>query len=326
MENPANTLLELSMVYAVPRCLYAIADIGVADALDDTPRTAAELAASTGSDANALGRALRLVSAYGVFESKEGRYIHTPASRLLRSDHPQSMRSFVRMIGLPIYWKSFEILDYSIRTGKSTTDEITPGGSWAYLASHPEESRIFDESMTAKSQGQITGILANYDFAPFKTIADIGGGRGHLLDAVLKAAPHATGVLFDQPHVLSDVKASPRIELRSGDFFKDALPSCDAYMIMQVIHDWNDREAVEILRSIRRAAPAHAKLLLIEAIVPDDAHPSWIKMLDIFMLTILTGKERTRPEFETLLAESGFKLQKIVDIGLGTSILEASCA
>ena len=326
MENPANTLLELSMSYAVPRCLHVIADLGVADALGDGPRTAAELAASTGADANALSRALRLVAAYGVFESRKDGWVHTPASRLLRSDHPQSMRAFVSMIGFPIYWKSFEILDKSIRTGKSTTSEISPGGAWAYLASNPEKSKIFDDAMTGKSQGQIAGVLAKYDFSRFKTIADIGGGRGHLLEAVLNKAPQATGVLFDQPHVVVDVKASSRIKLQGGNFFKDVLPVCDAYMIMQVIHDWSDGQALEILKAIRRSAPPDAKLLLIEAIVPDDAMPSWIKMLDIAMMTLLDGKERTRPEFESLLASAGFKLEKVIDVGLGTSILEASCA
>jgi hypothetical protein len=326
MENPANTLLELSMSYAVPRCLHVIADIGVADALGDSPRTAAELAASTGVDANALSRALRLVASYGVFESRKDGWVHTPASRLLRSDHPQSMRAFVSMIGFPIYWKSFELLDKSIRTGKSTTSEISPGGAWAYLAANPDKSKIFDDAMTGKSRGQVAGVLATYDFSRFKTIADIGGGRGHLLEAVLNKAPQATGVLFDQPHVVADVKTSSRIKLQGGDFFKDMLPVCDAYMIMQVIHDWSDGQALEILKAIRRSAPPHAKLLLIEAIVPDDAHPSWIKMLDIAMMTLLDGKERTRPEFESLLASAGFKLERVIDVGMGTSILEASCA
>jgi hypothetical protein len=229
------------------------------------------------------------------------------------------------MIGFPMYWKCFEILEKSIRTGKSTTEEISPGGAWAYLASNPDKSKIFDDAMIGKSQGQIAGVIATYDFKPFKTIADIGGGRGHLLEAVLNKAPHATGVLFDQPHVVGDVKPSARMELQGGDFFKDVLPVCDAYMIMQVIHDWSDNHALEILKAIRRSAPPHARLLLIEAIVPDDAEPSWIKMLDIGMLTLLDGKERTRPEFEKLLGAAGFKLERVIEIGLGTSILEASC-
>ena len=326
MKNPADTILDVSMSYAVSRCLHVLAEIGVADALGDSPRTATDLAASTGTNAGALARALRLVSAYGVFEQCNDGFAHTPASRLLRTDHPQSMRSFVRWTGAPIDWQSFELLKHSVRTGSPAAEQVTPGGAWAYLAQHPEVSHIFDEAMTGKAHGQIAGILSTYDFSTFKTVADIGGGRGHLLQAVLNAAPNATGVLFDQPHVVKDLAgtASARFTLQGGDFFKDALPVCDAYMIMQVIHDWNDRQAVEILSAIRRAAPAHAKLLLIEGIIPDDSNPSWIKMLDIFMLAMLTGKERTRREFEDLLAASGFRLDRVIDVGLGTSILEAS--
>jgi O-methyltransferase domain len=331
MENPANTILEVSMSYAVPRCLHVIAEMGIADALGENPRTAADLAASTDANADALARALRLLSAYGIFAPTNDiggsmGYMHTSASRLLRTDHPQSMRSFVRMIGSPVDWKGFELLDHSMRTGEPSTEQIMPGGPWAYYALHPEESRIFDEAMAGKAHGQIAGVLANYDFSPFKTIVDVGGGRGHLLRAVLDAAPNATGVLFDQPHVVKDARStvSPRLKLQGGDFFEDALPVCDAYMIMQVIHDWSDAQAVEILSAIRRAAPAHAKLLLIEAIVPEDVNPSWIKMLDIFMMVLLTGKERTRGEFDELLTSSGFRLDKVVEVGLGTSILEAS--
>jgi len=316
------------MLYAVPRCLHVIAEMGTADALGEEPRTAAELAASTGADAGALARALRLLSAYGIFEPVDGHrgFAHTAASRLLRTDDPHSMRSFVRMIGNSLNWKSFELLDHSIRTGKSATEQITAGGAWAYYAQHPEESRIFDEAMTGKAHGQIAGILAGYDFSPFKTIADIGGGRGHLLKAVLDATPDARGVLFDQPHVVKDATGttSARLELQGGDFFKDALPVCDAYLIMQVIHDWNDQEALRILSAIRRSAPTHAKLLLIEGILPEGSNASWIDMADIFMLTLINGKERTRREFENLLTSGGFRLDKVIDIGLDTSIMEAS--
>ena len=326
MEDPANTILSVSLSYAVPRCLHAIAELGVADALGDDSRTAGELAASTGADAGALARALRLLSAYGIFEPRSDGYVHTSSSRLLRTDHPQSMRSLARSMGTPVFWKSFELAEHSLRTGESAAEQVTPGGVWAYFEQHPEVSRIFDEAMTGKAHGQIAGILSSYDFSPFRTIADIGGGRGHLLQAALGAAPKATGVLFDQPHVIEQLAGavSARFKLQSGDFFKDALPVCDAYLIMQVIHDWNDEQSVKILSAIRRAAPTHAKLLLIEGIVPEDSNPSWIKMLDIFMLVLLTGKERTRREFEDLLTASGFRLDKVIDVGLGTFILEAS--
>jgi O-methyltransferase domain len=328
MENAANDVIELTMSYAVPRCLHVIAELGVADALDDTSRTAAELAMKTDADADALARALRLLSAYGVFEMKDGRFAHTPTSRLLRSDHPQSMRSFVRMIGNPAVggWKAFELLEHSMRTGEASSSQAVPGGMWKYMSEHPEESRIFDEAMTGKSQAIIPGVLEACDFSRFKTIADIGGGRGHLLRAILGRAPKATGVVFDLPHVVEDAarQATPRLEFQAGDFFKDKLPVCDAYIIMQVIHDWNDAKATDILRAVRKSAPANAKLLLVEAIVPNDSKPSWIKMLDIFMLAILNGKERTLAEFEALFAASNFRRDKLADAGLGMSVLEAT--
>lgn len=327
-ENPAKLIQELALSYAVPRCLYVVAEMGVADALGDSPRTAADLAASTGADAGALARVLRLISAHGVFEARNGGYVHTAASRLLRTDHPQSLRAVVRWFGAPIPWKSIEALGHSIRTGEGAAEQAFPEGVWAHLAQHPDESRVLDEAMAGKAHGQIAGILSTYDFSRFNTIADIGGSRGHLLQAVLDKVPNATGVLFDLPHVVQHAVArqSGRFKLQPGDFFKDTLPACDAYMVMQVIHDWSDPKAAEILRAIGRTAPAHAKLLLIEAIVPEDSHRSFVKTLDIFMLAQGAGKERTRREFEELLAVCGFRLDRVIDVGLGLSILEASVA
>jgi hypothetical protein len=324
MEDSINTILEVSMSYAVPRCLHVIAELGVADAIGENPRTAADLAASTGADAGSLARALRL----GVWYFRIAqRWLRPHASFAVAPHRSPPVDAVLRsLVGTAIVWESFELLNHSLRTGQPATEQVMPGGFWAYLVEHPETGKIFDDAMTGKAHGQIAGILSSYDFSPFATIADIGGGRGHLLQAVLGAAPNATGILFDLPHVAEQLAAtaSARFKVQAGDFFKDPLPVCDAYMIMQVIHDWSDREAVAILSAIRRAAPAHAKLLLIEGIVPEDSNPSWIKMLDIFMLALFTGKERSRREFEALLAASGFRLDKVIHVGLGTSILEAS--
>ena len=182
--------------------------------------------------------------------------------------------------------------------------------------------------MVAKAHGQIGGIMAAYDFSGFGLIGDIGGGRGHLLHAILDSTPTAKGVLFDLPHVVEEAAgmASDRLRLQSGDFFKDTLPACDAYLLMEVIHDWGDEESVAILKAIRRAAPPHAKLLLIETIVPDDPGPDWSKMLDIHMLTLLGGRQRTRREYEVLFDKSGFLVQREIDTGAGIAILELGTA
>ncbi len=324
--NPVSTLLEIAGGYCVPRCLHVVANLGVADALDETPRSAAELAASVGAHPDALDRVLRLLSAHGVFECHGDDFRHSPASRLLRTDHPQSMRAFARMIGLPVMWALYGALEHSVRTGRPAADKILPGGLWAHFAEHPEEGGLFNAAMVAKAHGAVAGVVAAYDFSGFRLIGDIGGGRGHLLQAVLDRAPSAKGVLFDQPHVIKEVAglASERLTLQAGDFFKDKLPACDAYLVMEVIHDWNDADSVSILEAIRRAAPLHAKLLLIETMVPDDPGPHWSKNLDIHMLTFIGGRQRTQEGYSALLAKAGFSFKREIDTGAGISILEAA--
>ena len=327
MNNPADDLLRISMSHGLPRCLHAVAELGILDALGESPRNAEELARDTGTHAGALARTLRVLSAEGIFQATNGLWGHTPASRLLRSDHPQSMRSFVRMIGLPVYWRGFEHFADALRTGESVQEKVVAGGYWKYLSENPEAARIFDEAMMGKAAGQIAGVLRLYDFSAFRTIADIGGGRGHLLAAVLQAESRAHGVLFDLPHVTAAAQAagmeSERLRVHPGDFFVDALPSADCYLIMQVIHDWNDEKAARILAGIRRAAAPGAKLLVIECIVLEDSQPSWTKMLDLQMLTLLSGKERTEKEYSEMLRTAGFRLDRVIDVGMSTSILES---
>ena len=175
------------------------------------------------------------------------------------------------MFGLPVNWAAFDALEYSVRTGLPAAHTVTLDGLWAYYAAHPEEGRVFNAAMVAKAHGQVAGVLGAYDFTGFATLADIGGGSGHLLRAVLDAVPAMTGVLFDLPAVIADAEpsASARLALQAGDFFQDALPVCDAYVLMEIIHDWPDAEALAILEAVRRAAPPQATLLVIEQIVPD---------------------------------------------------------
>jgi hypothetical protein len=325
---PFETLMQLAGGYCVARCLHVVAGLGLADHLDDTLRTAAELAPAVGVQPEALGRVLRLLAAHGVFESQNGAFQHSPVSRLLRSDHPQSMRAFVQMIGFPVSWHVFEELEYSLQTGSAATAKVLPEGLWGYFAQRPEESKVFNAAMASKAFGQVAGVMAAYNFSGFGSVGDIGGGRGHLLQAVLKAVPTAKGILFDLPTVIEEVAdlASDRLKLQAGDFFKDALPVCDAYLIMEVIHDWPDEEALAILKAIRQAAPAHAKLLLLEQLISTDPGPHWTKMLDIHMLTLLGGRQRSLQEYQDLLSRAGFKLEREISTFSDVSILEAVCA
>ena len=277
-----------------------------------------QLARIPGSRANAS-------SAFGKWcvQHRDGLFGHTAASRLLRADHPQSMRALVRMFGLPAFWPVIGELEHSLRTGVSTAEKVLAGGVWGYLSSNPEASRIFDEAMTSKAYGQVAGVVGAYDFSAFGVIGDIGGGRGHLLQRVLMSAPAARGVLFDQQHVVEQASGvrSDRLTLQAGDFFKGDLPVCDAYLLMEVIHDWNDEDATKILRNVRSAAPAHSKLLIIEAIIAEDPGLSWPKTLDLWMLAI-GGKQRTCQEYAELFANAGFSFTRQIDTQAGVSIIE----
>jgi O-methyltransferase domain len=324
-QTPFDVLSKAGQAFIVSSCVYAVAQAGIADALSDSPKSAQDLADATRTHAGALRRILRVLCGEGVFEVHDERYVHTPASRRLRKDHPQSLRGYVLSV-MPLFWEPFSRMSYSLATGKPAFEEIHPGGFFKYLADHPEEARIFDAAMTGKAHGQVAGAIANYDFSRFGMIADVGGGRGHLLQAVLQTAPKAKGILFDLPHVVEAAKeiASDRLKLLGGDFFNDSMPVADAYLIMQVIHDWADADATRILSGIRRAAPAHAKLLLIELLVPETPERDWAKEVDLFMLVFLHSRERTRSEYQQLLAGSGFRLDRVIDIGQSTAILEAA--
>jgi hypothetical protein len=325
MTHPIQRIIEIAGGYALPRCLHVVADLGVADHIADIPRPAAELAAEVGADADALGRVMQLLSAHGVFESHPAGFAHSEVSRFLRTDHPASMRAFARMFGLPVNWQGYGGLSHTVATGRPATETMIEGGYWAYFAKHPEASAIFNAAMVGKAQGEIGAILATYDFASAKRIADIGGGKGQLLAAILGASPASEGVLFDLPHVVEESRAlaSDRLSLASGDFFRDALPSGDLFLLMDILHDWPDAECEAILGAVRRAAPSGAKLLVIELVVPDDPGPAWAKTLDIHMLTLLGGRQRRTSEYVALFERTGFALNRQLLSPAGTSILEA---
>ncbi len=323
--NPFNTIAQLAGGYCVARCLHTVASLGLADYLNDTSRSAAELAVAIRVHPQALERILRLLSAHGVFEAEGNLYKHSPASRLLRSDHPQSMRAFARMFGLPVFWRIYENLEYSLQTNSPAAERVIPEGFWSYFAAHPKENQVFNAAMASKAFGQVAGVMAAYDFSGFEVVGDIGGGRGHLLKAVLEAVPQAKGILFDLPNVVAEAAslASDRFVLQAGDFFKDPIPICDVYLIMEIIHDWSDEHALRILQAIRQKAPAHAKLLLIEQLIPEDTGPHWSKMLDIHMMTLLGGRQRSLSEYTDLLVQADFRLEREIPTFADISILEA---
>jgi len=320
MDAP-TTILQVAAGAVLPRCLHAVANLGVADAIDEKPMSADALAAATGTHPEALSRALRLLAANGVFEYRDGLFAHSPASRLLRSDDPQSMRQLARMFGLDAFWTMIGDLEYSLRTGLPAANHVMEGGIWGYLSKNAEASRVFDDAMTGKAHGQVGGVLAAYDFSGARTVADIGGGRGHLLHAIVASQPEISGVLFDQPHVVSQVETSGRMKTQGGDFFKDTLPASEIYLLMEVIHDWDDEHSKQILSRVRASAGPGARVLLIERLIPDGEVPSFPRTLDLWMLTI-SGKQRSLDEYAALLAATGFKFTRAIDTPAGDTIVE----
>lgn len=321
-------VLQVTIAYWTSRSLHVVAELGVADALGDQPQSTEALAKATGTRPQELYRVLRLLASVGIFEWNRGAWNHTEASRFLRSDHPGSLRDYVRMLGLPLAWDAFGDLEHSLRTGECAFTKRHAEGVFAYLAKHPDESRIFDAAMTSKSHRDIPAILPSYDFSQFAAIADIAGGRGHLLRAILKTSPKTRGILFDQPHVVAAVTPDKgeNLTVVAGDFFADPLPKADAYLLMNIIHDWPDVESIQILSAIRRDMPQHGRVLIFETVVPTTPGPHLSKELDIAMMALPGGMERTQEEYAALAAKCGLRLHSVVQTMSPYSILEMLAA
>lgn len=321
---PHEVILGLATANIASRVLHVVADLGLADHLDDDPRTADELAAATGTHADAIGRMLRLLEERGVFTRDDnGRWRHTPASRYLRSDHRQSVRAFARMTGTPVSWGALTHLEHTARTGQPGITQLEPDGWLAYLDAHPEERAIFQDAMTAKAHDDIDAVLAVHDFGPYARICDVGGGHGHLLHAVLDRHPHTTGVLFELPATAADVAPTPRCDVVAGDFFTDTLPAADAYVLMNILHDWDDKSAVDILRAVAAAGrESSASVLVLETILPETSQPHWARTLDVLMLAVTGGRERTLAEYRDLYTCAAIDLVALTPTTTPFSILE----
>jgi hypothetical protein len=326
--DPVTQIQLISGGYYLSRCLQIAAELGIADLIESEPVSAAQLATSTNSHPEALFRVLSLLCAHGVFERVGGNFRHNDLSRFIRTDHPASMRSFARMFGIPLVWKSAIRLDESVATGNSMGDDVTEGGFWRYFEDHPEDNAKFNSAMAAKAQVVVPLVVGAYDFESIPRIVDVGGGRGHLLNAIIKSTVRPKGVLFDQPHVVQEAAgiSGDRLRLLGGDFFHDTLPEAEAYVLMEVIHDWNDTQAERILRTVRNAAPAGAKLLLVEAMMPEIPKPCWTTTLDVIMLNLLGGRQRSLPEYVSLLNKCGFDEVREIPVGAGHSIIHATLA
>lgn len=314
--------------YVVSRCVYCVAKLGIADLLREGPRSAVDLAAATSTNADALYRTLRALASTGMFIETEPRvFALTPLAEPLRSDAPDSIRAMVLFVGDHMHWSVYGQMSYSIQTGKAAFDHAMGQPPFQYLAGHPEDAKVFDDAMTAHSAPQRAAIIEAYDFGQFGTVADIGGGHGHLLAAILEANPGTRGILFDLPHAIEHARAKEllpagRCELVTGDFFQQ-VPAADAYIVKHIIHDWDDDSALQILAACRRAIPDSGKLLIAEMILPGMNEPGFAKLLDIEMMLIPGGRERTIDEYAALLASAGFRMTRVIPTHSSVALIES---
>jgi hypothetical protein len=315
--------------YWVSQAIYAAAKFGIADLLKGGPQTVGELARATSTDPDALYRLLRALASVGIFaEGASRRFSLTPLAEPLRSDAAGSKHALALMSG-DEQFRAWAEVDYSIRTGKPAFDKIFGKPAFDYLGEHPDKARTFDAAMVGIHGRESGAVLEAYDFSGVGVVADVGGGNGSQLAEILGKHPRMRGILFDLPHVIERARERmraagllDRCELVPGSFF-DAVPEgADAYVLRHIIHDWDEERCLSILRNCRRAMPAAGRLLVIESVIPPGNGPFHGKFLDLHMLLVPGGKERTEAEYRALFDAASFELARVVPTGTEVSIVE----
>jgi hypothetical protein len=267
----------------------------------------------------------------GIFREVDGSVHLTPLAEHLQSDAPGSLRAWAMHVGQPYYWTGWDHLLDSVRTGEPAFSALFGMSPWEYREAHPDVDAIFNAAMSGLSAGVVEGVVEAYDFSGIDTLVDVGGGQGALLPAILTANPGLRGVLFDQPHVLQDAEAllaqagvASRCRLVGGSFFDSIPAGADAYILKSIIHDWDDTAAVNILRSCRDAMAVDGRVLLVEHVIQAGNDPDPAKYMDLNMLVMLGGRERTVDDFRTLLAGAGLRLTRVVPTRSGFSVIEGT--
>lgn len=325
------TMQQLMTGYRVTQLLYVAAQLGIADLLAGGPQAVEELAKTVGAHADALYRALRALASLGVFtEVAPRRFALTPLADLLRTDHPRSMRAPVIFQGEEVY-RAWGDLLYSLRTGAPAFDHAFKMSHFEYLAQHAAASAVFNRSMSANTTRSVTAIISAYAFPATGIVVDVGGGHGAFIAAVLRAHPGLGGVLFDQPHVveaaaptLEEAGVAQRCARVGGDFFAPSLPPGDLYLLRQVIHDWDDDRSIAILRHCAQAMAPGGKVLVMEALIPPGNEPSPVKFLDLQMLVMTGGRQRTEGEYHQLYAAAGLQVLRVIPTSSEFSIVEGA--
>ncbi len=329
-ELPANVVM-MQMLTAkwVSASISVVAELGIADLLAKGDKTADELADAVSAHGPSLYRVLRALASVGVFAEIEGRrFTLTPLAECLRSDVPNSTREFARFVAIPAASGSWDHLMHSVKTGETGLRKAFGAkNAFDYLRAHPEEAAIFDGAMTDNSRRTAPAVAEAYDFGRFQQLVDVAGGHGLLLTTILRRFPSLKGVLFDLPEVIAGAKNTgleDRLKMLGGSFFEAVPAGADAYVLKHIIHDWDDEHALAILKNIRKVIQPSGRLLIVEVVIAPGNEPSFGKLLDLEMLVIPGGRERTSADFRDLLAGAGFRLAKIHETAAHTSIIEGA--
>lgn len=306
-EPPSAALRRLVNGYQVTQAIHVVAVLGVADLLAGGERDAEQLAAATGVHSQSLYRLLRALATVGVLEEHEGeRFSLTELGECLRGDAVEPVGGWAAFVGGREHWAAWGQLEYSVRSGESGYRRAHDAGPWEHRAQHPQAAAVFDRAMADTARRSMHRMIDTYDFGRFATVVDVGGGSGALLAMLLAAHPNMRGVLFDLPHVVAAAAAIDRCEVVCGSFFDGVPEGGDAYLLRAVLHDWDDVDAVRILRRCREAMAGDAMLLILERDLGCANERPDTKLSDLNMLVGPGGQERSIAEYAALMTEAGF--------------------
>ncbi len=326
---PHAALMQILTSKWISFAVSAVAKFGIADHLENGPKTIPQLAEATGTQQQALYRVLRACASIGIFaELEDGRFENTPLSEPLRTNAVPCVRHLAMMLIEDWHLKSWAELPWSMQTGQPGPMKAYGMTNFEWFGRHPEEGVIFNRAMKDISTADSPVIAAAYDFSVFQSLVDVAGGLGTLLGAILDRTPSLHGVIFEMPHVVEQIhregsikKWSGRCEAVAGSFF-EGVPKSDGYIMKHILHDWDDESASKILAACRRSILPNGKVLVVDQVVPAGNTPSPSKIMDLEMLVAPGGKERTAQEWDKVFMQSGFKLDRIIPTPATQSILE----
>lgn len=312
--SPQEQIMGFIMSIVQGRCVVAAAELELADVLAKGPLPVETIAGQAKADVDHVFRLMRALETIGLFTQVAPRvFANTPLSECLRKDVPGSVWSFARICAPGwVYWDGYSEMLPTLRTGTTSLFQTWGYDLWEHYRRKPEQSVVFNDAMRTMTGVMTPAVTAAYDWSRFPVIADIGGGIGSQLVDILDANPRCRGVLFDQPDVVSTAIAHDRIDRVPGSFFEHIPVEADAYVLRNIIHDWDDAGAVTILKTVRKAAKPDARVALVEWVIGDTSEFQFGKWTDITMMTGVGGRERTRDEFGMLFDRAGFALEEII--------------